>query len=181
MKHPVLKIKKGAVVYDDTDALRASEVPRPALPGSGPLVSRRRRRSRGPFTFIPLLVVAMGLFIVFRVLPNTPVNRAALAGWQVTLRVTPYQDLLIVGVTFISGTLPAKNAASAPPAAVRISFPGTAALARAEGLLEKSPMTLRVDLPRIRGAKKVEAEVSIGGVRATLWVPVPPEKPLGAR
>ncbi|MGA2641493.1 MAG: hypothetical protein ABSG21_11410, partial [Spirochaetia bacterium] len=66
MKRPVLQIKKGAVIYDDTEARRASELPRPALPGSGPFVSRRRRRRRGPYTFIPLLVIALGLFIVFR-------------------------------------------------------------------------------------------------------------------
>ncbi len=172
MKHPVLRIRKGAIVYDDTDAQRASEVPRPALPGSGPFVSRRRRRNRGPFTYIPLLVVALGLFVVFRVVPRTPVSRAVLAGWEIILRVSPYQDQLIVGVTFISRVPPAESA-SPPAAAVHVSIPGTGGRMLLTGRLEKSPMTLSGELARTSGAKKVQAEVSIGDSHATLWLPAP--------
>jgi len=64
---------------------------------------------------------------------------------------------------------------------VRISLAGTGAQASAAGLLERSPMTLRGELARVSGAKRVKAEVSIGGSRATLWVPVPSEAPRGAR
>jgi hypothetical protein len=175
MKHPVLKIKKGAVVYDDTEARRASELPRPALPGTGPFFSRRgRRRRRGiPITFFPLLVVAIGLFILFQVVPNAAVRRSVLNGWQATLRATPYQDRLIVGVTFIAGSPVAGNAADAPEATARLSLPGTGEQTFVVGLLDKSPLTLRGELRRIPGAKKVQAEVRVGNAHVTLRIPAP--------
>jgi hypothetical protein len=173
MTHPVLRIKKGAAVYDDTEARHASEIPRLALPGSGPLPSRRRRRRGIPLTFVPLLVIALGLFILFRVVPNTPVQRSVVSGWQVTLRVTPYQDRLIVGVTFISSAPVPANQADMPEATARLSLPGTGEQAFIAGTLDKSPMTLRGELPRLGNAKRVKAEVSIGSAHAALWVPVP--------
>jgi hypothetical protein len=173
MNHPVLHIKKGAIIYDDRDAQRASEIPRPALPGSGPFVSRRRRRRRGPYTFIPLLVVAMGLFIIFRVIPNTPVSRAVLSGWQATLHVTPYKNRLIVGVTFVSRAQIVDGASSASPVSVRIFQPDSGTRIQVEGVLEKSPMTLRGELVRTSASKIVEAEVNIREAHTRLWLPVP--------
>jgi len=173
MKHPVLKIKKGAVVYDDADARHASELPRPAVPGSRPLVSSRRRKRGRRLTFLPLLVIALGLFLLFRIVPNTPVNKAVLAGWQVILRVTPFENTLIVGVTFISRSPAAESASPLPEATARVSLTGTGEQVFLAGDLEKSPMTLRGELPRLASAKKVQAEVSIGSTRATLWLPVP--------
>jgi len=173
MKHPVLKIKKDAVVYDDTEARIASELPRPALPGSGPFFSRRRRRKGIPATFFPLLVVAIGLFILFQVVPNAPIRRSVINGWQATLRATPYQDRLIIGVTFISGAPVPANRADAPEAAVRLFLPGTGEQTFVAGLLDKSPVTLRGELPRIPSARKVQAEISVGNARATLRIPAP--------
>jgi hypothetical protein len=173
MTHPVLRIKKGAAIYDDTEARHAAEVPRPALPGSGPLRSRRRGKRGIPLTFFPLLVVALGLFILFRVVPNTPIQRSVVSGWQVTLRVTPYQDSLIVGVTFIASVPEAVDPANAPKATVRLSLPGTGEQVFIVGGLDKSPMTLRSELPWPPNAKRVSAEVRIGSARAALWVPVP--------
>jgi len=115
--------QKGAIVYDDTAAKDASELPRPALPGSRPLTSPRRKRRGGRLTYFPLVIIAIGLFILFRIVPNTPVSRATLSGWQVTLHVTPYQDTLIVGVTFLSGTpgrVPGEGSPEGP------GFPGAA-------------------------------------------------------
>ena len=173
MKHPVLKIKKSAVVYDDTEARRASELPRPALPGTGPFFSRRRRRKGIPITFFPLLVVAIGLFILFQVVPNAAVRRSVLNGWQATLRATPYQGRLIVGVTFISNAPAAGNTGDAPEATARLSLPGTGEQVFVAGRLEKSPLTLRGELPRIPGVKKVQAEIAVGNARATLRIPAP--------
>jgi hypothetical protein len=177
MKQPVLRVKKGAVVYDDTAAREASELPRPALPGSGPLGSRRRKRRVGRFTYLPLLIIALGLFILFRIIPNTPVGRATVSGWQVTLHVTPYKDTLIVGVTFLAprkGPSPELPVRTEPPEArVRLSLPGTGEQAFLAGDLVRSPMTLRGELPWLPNAKKVQAEISIGTARVTLWKPAP--------
>jgi hypothetical protein len=173
MKHPVLRIKKGAVVYDDTAAREASELPRPALPGTGPFFARRRRRRGIPVTFFPLLVVAIGLFILFQVVPNATVRRSVLNGWQATLRATPFQDRLIIGVTFISGSPVAGNPADAPEATARLSLPGTGEQTFVAGRLDKSPLTLRGDLPRIPGAKKVQAEIKVGNAHVTLRIPAP--------
>jgi hypothetical protein len=173
MKHPVLKIKKGAVIYDDSDAQRSAELPHAALPGSGPFVSRRRRRRSGSFTFIPLLVVALGLFMLFRVIPHTPIRQTVLSGWQIILRVTPYQGILIVGVTFISHAHPTQRAPQAPYATVHITIPGTGQQELVAGVLEKSPMTLRVELVRAKEPRTVEAEVSIAGAHARLRLPAP--------
>jgi hypothetical protein len=179
MKQPVLRVKKGAIIYDDTAAQEASELPRPALPGSGPLWSRRAKRRGARLTFLPLLVIALGLFILFRVVPNVPVNRAAVSGWRVTLHVTPYENTLVVGVTFVSraplegraqGVQPGKDL---PEATVRFSLPGTGEQAFVAGDLAKSPMTLRGELPWIADAKRVQAEVSVGAGRITLWQPAP--------
>jgi hypothetical protein len=172
VKPPVLKVKKGAQVYDDTAAQEASELPRPLLPGSGPLPRGRRRRRAGRYTYFPLVIVAIGLFIFFRVAPNTPVSRGSLSGWQVTLHVTPYNDTLIVGVTFVSKA-PVEGSGSAERALVRVSLPGTAEEVFVAGNLERSPMTLRGTVPWLRAAAKVEARVSIGGARVTLWQRAP--------
>jgi hypothetical protein len=179
MKQPVLKVKKGAVIYDDTAAQEASELPRPALPGSGPLRSRRARRRGGRLTFFPLLVIALGLFILFQIVPNTPVNRATVSGWRVTLHVAPNTDTLLVGVTFVSRAPlkePAQGApagADLPEATVRFSLPGTGEQAFVAGNLVKSPMTLRGELPWLPGAKKVQAVISVGTAHVTLWQPAP--------
>jgi hypothetical protein len=179
MKQPVIRIKKGAIVYDDTAAKDASELPRPALPGSRPLTSPRRKRRGGRLTYFPLVIIALGLFMLFRIVPNTPVIRATLSGWQVTLHVTPYRDTLIVGVTFLSSTpvrVPGEGSPAGPGfpgAAVRLSLPGTGRQAFVAGDLVKSPMTLRGELPWLKKAKKVQAEVSVGNTHVTLWQPAP--------
>jgi hypothetical protein len=177
-KHPVLRIKKGSVVYDDRNAQVASEIPRPALPGTRPLRSRGRRRRGGRLTFFPLLVIAAGLFIFFRIIPNAPVGKTVLSGWQVILRATPIQDRLIIGVTFIS-TAPSNTAAQPAPgtpvqeADARITLSGTGEQVFVSGDLDKSPVTIRGDLPRISGVKRIQAEVSIGSAHASMWIPAP--------
>jgi hypothetical protein len=110
--------------------------------------------------------------------PAVPLNRANLAGWQVTFRVTPYNDSLIVGVTFISNA-PIREAPEGsgarpdvPAATARVFLSGTGEQVFLAGDLVRSPMTLSGRLPRLENARKVQAEVSIGSVHATLWQPV---------
>ena len=168
VKPPILKVKKGARVYDDTAAQEESEYPRPPLPGSGPLPRGRRRRRAGRYTYFPLVIVAIGLFIFFQVAPNTPVSRGSLPGWQVTLHVTPYNDTLIVGVTFVSQA-PVEPGGGAAHASMIISLPGTDEQVFVSGDLDRSPMTLRGTVPWLRAAAKVQALVGIGSAHVTLW------------
>jgi hypothetical protein len=171
MNHPVLKIRKGASVYDDSEPARANAVPRPARPGDRPSAVRRRRGRRARLTFFPLLVVALGLFVVFRAAPRAPGSRAVLEGWQVILRVSPSPDGLNVGITFIAAA--ADRVPIPAPAEARVSLPGTAESIILRSILEKSPMTLRGSLPRLPGAAQVQAEVGIGAGRAVLRAAVP--------
>jgi hypothetical protein len=177
MKPPVLRIKKRSVIYDDTEARQEGEPFRPSFSPSPSRRTVRRRRVGSRSSLLPLLVVAAGLFIFFRVLPHAPTSRAVVAGWQVTLHVTPWEDALIVGLTFVSrsakagGSAP-QEAAAVPEAAVRVSLPGTGEQVFLAGDLARSPMTLSGRLPAIPGAARVQADVTILGSRATLLAPV---------
>jgi hypothetical protein len=183
MKPPVLRIKKKSVIYDDTLAQQKDE---PFRPSFSPTPSRRtvRRRKVGPrSSLLPLLAIAAGLFIFLRVLPHAPSSRAVVAGWQVTLHVTPWEDALIVGLTFVSRSVKAggstpQGAAAAPEAAVRVFLPGTGEQVFLAGDLARSPMTLSGRLPAREGAARVQADVTILGSRATLVALV--RKPGGA-
>jgi hypothetical protein len=182
MKPPVLRIKKKSVIYDDTGAQQESE---PFRPSFTPTRGRRTVPGRrvGPrYSLVPLLLIAAALFVLFRVLPHAPSSSAVVAGWQVTLHVTPWEDALIVGLTFVSrsakpgGSTP-QGAAAVPEAAVRVSLPGTGEQVFLAGDLARSPMTLSGRLPAREGAARVRADVTILGSRATLVAPV--RKPAG--
>ncbi len=174
MKPPVLRIKKGSIVYDDTGAQQQGE---PWRPSFKPRPSRRAARGRraGPrYSMVPLLVIALGLFVLFRVaLPRLQANRAVLAGWQVTLRLTPWEDSLVVGLTFASRS--ARPAAA--PALARVHFAGSADAVLIAGDLERSPITLTGRLPRAPAGTVVQAEVEILGARAMLSARVPRPPP----
>jgi len=176
MNPPLLKIKKGSVVYDDSGAQQEAEPFRPDLtpaPGRRPV----RRRPVGPSaSLFPLLIIAAALFIFFRVMPRGQASRAELAGWQVSLQVTPYQDTLIVGLTFVSRSAQAQGAAS--EASAQVVLAGTAEQALISGSLVKSPMTLSGRLENLPGGTRVRAEVVIDGSRVYLSAPVPRPTPV---
>jgi hypothetical protein len=182
MKNPVLHIKKGVERYIDPPPGSEQEPPR-----QGPLGTRPPQRKtvgparrRGRFTYLPLLILALALVIVFRVVPRLPTNRATLMGWDVMLRAMPHQEAgpggdgpvrtLLVSVTFIERSRPAGSpgGGQAPRAAARFVLPETGEeLSLSEDLL-KSPTTLHGQLrydPRIR---KVLATVSVGPETRTL-------------
>jgi len=177
MKPPVIRIKKPSIIYDDTGAQQESE---PFRLSFTPTPGRRTvpRRPVGPrYSLLPLLLIAAALFVLFRVLPHAPTGRAVVAGWQVTLHVTPWEDTLIVGLTFVSGSAKAGGSgpggtAAVPEATARISLLGTGEQVFLAGDLERSPMTLSGRLPLVAGAARVQADVTILGSRATLLVPV---------
>jgi hypothetical protein len=176
MKPQKLPIKKHSVIYDDAEAARESEPFRPNFTTAPSRRAVRRRRVGPSSALFPLLVIAAGLFIFFKVIPHAPTARAVAGDWQVTLHVTPYQDQLIVGITFLSRS--GRAAADPPEAAVRISLTGTGEQVFVAGDLARSPMTLSGRLPNLQEAVRVQAEVSIQGTRVTLAAPVPRKVPL---
>ena len=183
MKPPVLRIKKKSVIYDDTGAQQEGEPFRLSLAPSPGRLTVRRRRVGTRSSLVPLLVVAAGLFVFFRVIPHAPTSRAVVAGWQVTLHVTPREDTLIVGLTFVSrsgkaGADAPEGTAAVPEATARVSLLGTGEQVFLAGDLVKSPMTLSGRLPIVGGAARVQADVAIQGSRVTLLAPV--KKPAGA-
>ncbi len=162
MKHPVLRVKKNSFIYDDA-AVKQGPQAYPAstrIPVREPRRTRPRKRRRG-LTFLPLLVLALGLVVVFRFVPRSPADRTTLVGWQVVLRATAADGSLIVGVTFIAeqGTLVSPLATS--EASVQVTLPDTGDHLTLSGLLEKSPMTLRGELPYAPRMKQVEATVKL--------------------
>jgi hypothetical protein len=167
MKPPRLPIKKGAVLYDDSEQVRDLPQPPPRRRPAPP-----RRRTRGVRVVLaPLLAIAAGLFILFRMVPHGATNRAVLSGWQTTLHVTRYEDGLIVSVTFVARS---PQRSPVPEAAASVSLRGTGEQVFLAGDLVKSPMTLRGRLPDNPGAAAVQAEVTIGGARVVLVATVPP-------
>jgi hypothetical protein len=180
MKNPVLHIKKGVERYIDPPPGSEQEPPR-----QGPLGTRPPQRKatssprrRGRFAYLPLLILALALVIVFRVMPRPPANRAVLAGWDVVLRAMPYAEdgsgasewALLVSVTFIEKKQPAGNltGGQALRAAVRFLLPGTGEELSLSEDLVKSPTTLHGRLPYTERVQKVLATVSIGTETRTL-------------
>jgi len=167
MKPDTIHIKKGASVYDDAEEDRDLPQP-PPRPARRPPARRRRPPSRS--VLAPLIAVAAGIFLVFRVVPHAVANRAVVAGWQTTLHVARIEDGLVVGLTFV-----ARGRPSAPPeATARVFLRGTSEQVFLAGDLDRSPMTLRGRLPALPAARVVQADVSIAGARVTLVAPVPP-------
>ena len=167
MNPPSIKVKKGAVVYDDAEQDRL--IPRPPTPPRSRFTSRRARGG-GRSVLVPLLAVAGGIFILFRVVPHGPTHRAVLAGWQATLHVTRFDDGLVVGITFVSRSAPASPG---PDVSAQVSLSGTTEQVVLSGELSRSPMTIRGRLPAVPGARVVQAELTIASSRVTLVAPVP--------
>jgi len=75
MKNPVLRIRKGSRVYDDSQEA-------PELPPRAPQPAPRR----GRLSLLPLVVLVLAVVVVFFVLPRSQPNRAVIGGWNTTLR-----------------------------------------------------------------------------------------------
>jgi hypothetical protein len=173
MKQPILRIKKDAIVYDDRAPSRSHPEIRAAwrarLAAEEEHVNRKGPGGRR--ALFSLLIMAAGLFLVWSLLPRQSSDRATIAGWQVILRAAHSGDALIVGVTFVVAS--AGPTGTAPTAAIDFTVAGTEIRRPASGVLEKSPMTIRQDIPYASGMKRVGAVVRIGGESATLATAVP--------
>ncbi len=165
MKPPVLKVKKDAdqeVVFHYSRDERLSRVSAPRGPSSQPRGFLRGlfRRGRVP-AFLPLLVVIIALILVARGGFRSP-GRAVIAGWEAVLRASPYEDSLLVSVTFLPepGTpLPAEP----PVASVVFVLPDTGErLLLSEGL-GQGPSTIRGRMRYTGKEKKLTAEVRLSG------------------
>ncbi|HUJ73232.1 MAG TPA: hypothetical protein VL359_00180 [bacterium] len=171
MNPQILKIKKGSVIYDDTSAQQQTEPYRPDLTVT-PSRRRIRRRSIGPrASLFPLLIIAAALFLFFRLAPRAQSPRAVVAGWQVTLRATPYQGTLIVGLTFVSSSEQVPS--PAPRASARVMLSGNPEPLLLDGALERSPMTLTGRFPAFPSPSRLQAQVVVDGSRVILSAPVP--------
>jgi hypothetical protein len=172
MKNPVLSVRKGAEVYDDSPAEseRRAQAAEAAAQLNPPPGRRRPHARRIRMTYLPLVFVAIGLVVVFQGIPRLPTHRASLAGWQAVLRATPYGNVLLLSVTFIHDTASAPRVPDSPPeiAVVRFVLQETGERLSLEEALVKSPMTIRGQLPYSAVVKKVQAEVSIGADKKTL-------------
>jgi hypothetical protein len=170
MKNPVLHVKKDAERYDDPPAGSNLQPPRQGAQ-TGRTIARKSSRSprrRRRFTFVPLVILAIMLVIVVRVVPRGPTNRATIMGWDTVLRAMPYEDMLLVSVTFIQAAPPGPNGPPAPRAVVRVVLPETGEQLSLSEDLSKSPMTLRGQMRPTHAVKKVLATVSVGKETRTL-------------
>ena len=171
MKPPVLRVKKGSVIYDDSGARRETAPYRPDLKVT-PSRRRIRRRAVGPrASMFPLLIIAAAILLFFWLVPRAQSPRAVVAGWQVTLRATPYEGVLIVGVTFVSRS--ARLSVPAPETSALVTLTGNPRPIVLSGSLERSPMTLTGRFPAYGAGARLQAQVTIQGSRVTLTAPVP--------
>jgi hypothetical protein len=165
MKQPVIRVKKGAVIYDDRQAAADAQPWRPRLTPAGR--SRRRPPRRGS-VFFPLLVLAAALALVFWILPaRRSTNSAVLDGWKAELRAEVFEGALLAGVTFIrAGDAPVPN--PPPIAIVRFLVSGTGERIAVTEALERSPYTVRARLSDQPRARSISAEVLIGDKKKIL-------------
>jgi hypothetical protein len=173
MKQPILHVKKGADLYNDADESGPlPDVGTPARqkrPGRGAI---RQLLRRGGSTFLPLVVIALALLLVFREIPRGPGPRASILGWDVALRAMPYQGSLLVGVTFIRRGAESAGyrgaGAEAQTATVKFLARETGEGVAATEQLSRSPITLSGRLGDTGKVKTVAAEVAIGAEKTIL-------------
>jgi hypothetical protein len=172
MKHPVLRVKKGATVYDDDAPLSGRPEVREAWRvRRAVILEARSRKSRGRGRTLLIAVSALAVFfLLWSILPRSYPDRATLGGWQAILRATHSGDTLIVGVTFI-----AAEAGGEPTADIQIDVAGTDVSRTLSRALDKTPMTVREDIPFVAGMKEVRARVRIGEASADLRASLPAE------
>ena len=170
MKNPVLHIKKGVEVYEDPHAGSEPQPPRPRAPTvrTFPRKPSRSPGRRGRLAFVPLVVVAIVLVVVFRIVPRAPTNRATMMGWNTVLRAMPYGDMLLVSVTFIQAASPGPNGPPAQKVVVHVLLPETGEQLMLSEDLMRSPTTLRGQMRPTQAVERFLATVSIGNQTRTL-------------
>ena len=175
VKHPVLRVKKGAPVYDDAAPSRTHPDVLTALRARRARADRslRRRRAGGRGLLIVLLA-AVGLFIVWTMTQKPATDdRGTAGGWQAILRATHSADTLILGVTFIAREGTILSAGGPPDVSIDFSVTRTDVHRSASGALDRSPLTIRADIPFAAGMTEARAVVKIGTASVSLRTRVP--------
>ncbi len=164
MKHPVLRVRKGAELYDDS---RSEELSSLSAVDEREPPRRERGHRRGPI-FLPLLIVVIALAVVIQLAPARDTVR--FPGWVVRLRAAPADNALLITVTFTSrpGTAPSDR----PSVNVVVLLPDTGATSEISGTLEPPATSLYGQLPLVGTVGKVEADIAIGEEHRTLSVGV---------
>jgi hypothetical protein len=165
MKHPILRVKKDSArdlefLYDREERLARKSPPRGARMAGGFFRTFFRR---GRFSFFPILVVVLAVFVLFRIFPRTS-DHASFAGWDAVLAVIPHEDALLVSVSFARGP----RGVTAPSASVRFQLPDTGAQAFVSETLSADHSTLRARMAYTGKEKRVVAEVKLGETAGTL-------------
>jgi hypothetical protein len=161
VKPPVLRVKRGADFYDDSrgEELTAASAVQDAIPAP-----RRRGRRRG-ITFLPLLVVVIGMAVAFQLAARR--DTTSFAGWLARLAASPSGDALDVSVMFTRRAgVPASTARG--EASVHILLPDSGATLDLVGALGAPTITLRGRLPLVPAVRVVKADVTIGTERRSL-------------
>ena len=171
MKPPILRVKKNATIYDDDAPSRTHPEVRAAWRArkAAEEEASQRKGPGGRRAVLAVLVIAAGLFLVWSLLPRSYSDRSTVGGWQAILRATLSSDTLIVGVTFIATPKAVANAGTE----IDFTVTGTDVHRAASQSLEKSPMTIREDIPFLAGMKVVHATVRIGNESATIVTGIP--------
>jgi hypothetical protein len=176
VKHPVLKVKKDAekdVVFHSSREQRLALPSAPRGPSSvsgGFFRGFFRRGGRLP-SLLPVLLMVLAAAVLLPRLMRTS-SRATIAGYEAVLRASPYQDALLVSVTFASAS-GRKQAAPAPEVSVAFVLPDTGERLLVSELLEPGPSTLRGKMRYNGSEKKLTAMVRIGANQAVLSLGLP--------
>jgi hypothetical protein len=181
VKHPVLRIRKDAekdpvFYYEREKRLTLASVRRkPQSSGMGFLggffrgfFGAFRRKGKMRRMLLPALLVVLAAVILPRIIPRAP-GRAVVAGQEAVLRATPFQDALLVSVTF---TARARwtPAAAGGEAAVQFELPDTGEKLLVTGQLGQEPSTIRGRMRYTGVEKKLTADVRVADARAGLRV-----------
>ena len=172
MKHPVLTVKKDAerdVVfhYSREERLAMGSAPRGPSTGGRGFLRGILRRGRLPI-FLPLIAIVIAM-LVLASRGQGSAGRAAIAGYVAVLRASPYEDSLLVSVTFT----PEKDRTQPlPTASVLFVLPDTGERLLVSEVLEPGPSTIRGRMRYNGKEKKLTAEVRVADRKADLSVGV---------
>jgi hypothetical protein len=187
VKHPVLRIKKDAETdpvfhYDREKRLRLGSAR--SAPGSGIVFlggvfrgffrgflggfRRGSGKGRGRRRMLPVLLVVLAAVIVMRFIPRTS-GRAVVAGQEAVLRATPFQDALLVSVTFTPRGR-AGGSAAGRETTVLFVLPDTGERLLVSEQLGEGPSTIRGRMRYTGGEKKLTADVRVADAHAGLRI-----------